>query len=281
MMPRGNELLMPGQPLFIWVSLLLAFGLNHACPGALAQCARCAGSGRGVLERASAASRGVGAAFLFGLIMDASGVLYQGSMLAHTLLSFFAITIHRRLLWSNGLTAAQPAPCLPLFTLPCGAMVAGRIRRLFRLLIGAGAPGGLALWRPRRPGAGARARPPDRDKNQIRCDRRHARMTELKKGTRTSMGFQFPVLWAAAGFVLFCLACWCSASWFCRWCATTSWPPRLKTTASLWCPSCPTAGSSWTVNGVVLANNYSAYTRDHAIEGRRCGGHHRCAVAHR
>jgi len=59
---------------------------------------------------------GVGAAFVFGLCMD----VHQASMLgqhalSYTALGFFAITIHRRLLWYP--VASQALQVLPLFAL--------------------------------------------------------------------------------------------------------------------------------------------------------------------
>jgi rod shape-determining protein MreD len=59
---------------------------------------------------------GIGAAFVFGLCMD----VHQSSMLgqhalSYTTLGFFAITIHRRLLWYPVLS--QALQVLPLFAL--------------------------------------------------------------------------------------------------------------------------------------------------------------------
>jgi rod shape-determining protein MreD len=57
---------------------------------------------------------GVGAAFLLGLLMDVhEGSLLGQHALAYTLLSYFAITIHRRLLWFG--VASQMVQVLPLF----------------------------------------------------------------------------------------------------------------------------------------------------------------------
>ena len=57
---------------------------------------------------------GIGAAFIFGLCMDVhqSALLGQHA-LAYTALSFFAITIHRRLLWFT--VPSQAVQVLPLF----------------------------------------------------------------------------------------------------------------------------------------------------------------------
>ena len=59
---------------------------------------------------------GIGAAFVFGLLMDVhqSALLGQHA-LAYTALSYFAITIHRRLLWFT--VPSQALQVLPLFAL--------------------------------------------------------------------------------------------------------------------------------------------------------------------
>jgi rod shape-determining protein MreD len=57
---------------------------------------------------------GIGAAFAFGLIMDVHQAALLGQhALAYTVLSYFAITIHRRLLWFS--VASQAVQVLPLF----------------------------------------------------------------------------------------------------------------------------------------------------------------------
>jgi len=112
---------------------------------------------------------GVGAAFVFGLIMDVhQGALLGQHALAYTLLSFFAITVHRRLLWFT--VGSQAVQIVPLF------VAAHAVSLLVRMVAGAGFPGwGLVLapvfeslmWplvtmvmlAPQR-------RPPDRDKNR-------------------------------------------------------------------------------------------------------------------
>ena len=112
---------------------------------------------------------GVGVAFVFGLIIDVhQGALLGQHALAYTLLSFFAITVHRRLLWFPLLS--QAAQILPLF------VAAHAVSLLVRLMAGAAFPGWslaiaplieAALWplvsvlllAPQR-------RAPDRDKNR-------------------------------------------------------------------------------------------------------------------
>ena len=112
-MPRGSDqLLLPVNPLFLWFTLLLAFLLNlvplgrhPALPDLMAVVL--------VFWNVHQPRRvGIGWAFLFGLLMDVhQGALLGQHALAYTALSFFAITIHRRLLWfSVGEQALQIAP---------------------------------------------------------------------------------------------------------------------------------------------------------------------------
>ena len=84
---------------------------------------------------------GVVTAFVFGLLMDVhqSGLLGQHAM-AYAVLSFFAITIHRRLLWFT--VPLQAAQVFPLF------LVAHAIALLLRMLAGGTFPGLLILLSP-------------------------------------------------------------------------------------------------------------------------------------
>lgn len=169
MMPRGNELLMPVNPVFIWFSLLLALALNllpwgrwPGVPDFLAVAL--------VFWNVHQPRRvGVGVAFFFGLCIDVhQGALLGQHALAYTLLSFFAITVHRRLLWFT--VGSQALQVLPLFA------AAHLVALLVRMLAGAGFPGWglvmapvfeslmwplvtMVLLAPQR-------RPPDRDKNR-------------------------------------------------------------------------------------------------------------------
>jgi len=113
-LPRGDALLLPANPLFVWFTLLFALLLNlvplgrmPAMPDFLAVTL--------VFWNVHQARRvGVGAAFLFGLMMDVhDGAVLGQHALAYTLLSYFAITIHRRLLWFT--VPSQALQILPLF----------------------------------------------------------------------------------------------------------------------------------------------------------------------
>ena len=99
-MRPGDPLLLPANPFFVAFTLLLAFALNllpigrhPALPDLLAVVL--------VFWNVHQPRRvGVGVAFVFGLLIDVhEGALLGQHALAYTLLSFAAITIHRRLLW--------------------------------------------------------------------------------------------------------------------------------------------------------------------------------------
>ena len=139
-MPRGSDqLLLPANPFFIALSLLLAFGVNllplgrhPAMPDLLALVV--------VFWNVHQPRRvGVGAAFVFGLLMDVhEGALLGQHALAYTLLSFVAITIHRRLLWFG--LAEQALQIVPVF------FAAHLVSLLVRMLAGGMFPGwGLFL----------------------------------------------------------------------------------------------------------------------------------------
>lgn len=141
MMPRGNELLMPVNPVFIWVSLLLAMALNilpwgrwPGVPDFLAVTV--------VFWNVHQPRRvGVGAAFVFGLIMDVhQGALLGQHALSYTLLSFFAITVHRRLLWFT--VGSQAVQIVPLF------VAAHAVSLLVRMVAGASFPGWSLMLAP-------------------------------------------------------------------------------------------------------------------------------------
>lgn len=170
MMPRSSDqLLLPVNPVFVWFSLLMALGLNllplgrtTAMPDLLALTL--------VFWNVHQPRKvGVGIAFTFGLLMDVhDGALLGQHALAYTLLSYFAITIHRRLLWFTVLS--QAVQILPLF------MAAQAVSVIVRLLAGDTFPGWelllapvfesllwpLATWVLLAP----QRRPPDRDENR-------------------------------------------------------------------------------------------------------------------
>jgi len=137
-MPVGQRLLLPAKPAFIWGSLVLAFFLNLFLNMALLGRAAWAPDLLAIVLifwTVHQTNRvGIGAAFIFGLLMD----VHQGSLmgqhaLAYIILSYFAITIHRRMLWFGLL--GQALQILPLFVL------AHLVAWVLRLLAGGATPG--------------------------------------------------------------------------------------------------------------------------------------------
>ncbi len=140
-MRPGQQLLLPAQPLFIWGSLLVALLVNMLplgrtpwMPDVLALVL--------VFWSVHQPLRvGIGAAFVFGVAMDVhqAGLLGQHA-LAYTVLSYFAITIHRRLLWFS--VPSQALQVLPLFAAAHATEV------VIRLVAGGLFPGWAILVAP-------------------------------------------------------------------------------------------------------------------------------------
>jgi rod shape-determining protein MreD len=169
MMPRGNELLLPVNPIFIWFSLLMALSLNMLPWGRYAAVPDFLAVALVFWNVHQPRRVGVGVAFVFGVFIDVhQGALLGQHALAYTLLSFFAITVHRRLLWFT--VASQAVQILPLF------VAAHAVTLLVRMVAGASFPGwglllapilesllwpvvAVVLLAPQR-------RAPDRDKNR-------------------------------------------------------------------------------------------------------------------
>ena len=137
-MRPGQPLLLPANPVFIWVSLLAALSLNML--GNMGLWGRAAwvpdllALGLVFWNVHQPLRIGVGVAFVFGLAMDVhQGALLGQHALAYTALSFFAITVHRRLLWFG--VPAQALQVLPLFA------VAHLLELTVRMASGGGFPG--------------------------------------------------------------------------------------------------------------------------------------------
>lgn len=137
-MRPGDQLLLPVNPLFIALSLLLALtanllplGRHPALPDLLALVL--------VFWNVHQPRRvGVVLAFLFGLVMDVhQGALLGQHALAYTLLSYGAIAIHRRVLWFS--LPVQALHVLPLF------LLAQLVTLLVRMLAGGMFPG-WSMW---------------------------------------------------------------------------------------------------------------------------------------
>jgi rod shape-determining protein MreD len=137
-MRPGQPLLLPANPLFVWGSMLVALLFNMFINMGL--------SGRAawvpdllavalVFWTVHQPQRvGIGASFVFGLLLDVyQGALLGQNALAYTVLCFFAITMHRRLLWFPiGLQSLQ---VLPLF------FAAHLVEVSLRLMAGGSFPG--------------------------------------------------------------------------------------------------------------------------------------------
>jgi len=77
---------------------------------------------------------GIGVAFCMGLLMDVHDAALLGeNALAYTLLSYFAITIHRRVLWF-------PSGVQALYVLPL-MLVAQAVQLVVRMIVGGRFPG--------------------------------------------------------------------------------------------------------------------------------------------
>jgi rod shape-determining protein MreD len=144
-MRPGQQLLLPANPLFIWGSLLVALLVNMSVNMGVTGCSAWAPDVLALVLVFWSVHQpqriGVGLAFMFGLIMDvhAAGVLGQHA-LAYTVLGFFAITIHRRLLWFT--VPTQALQVLPLF------IMAHSIILVVRLVVGGSWPGWSLVLSP-------------------------------------------------------------------------------------------------------------------------------------
>ena len=115
MLPRAaNQLLLPVNPLFIALSLLLALGVNLLPLGrhpAQADLLALVLVFWGIHQPRMV---GLGIAFLFGLLMDVHDAALLGEhALSYTLLSYGALAMHRRVPWFP--LPGKMAHVLPLF----------------------------------------------------------------------------------------------------------------------------------------------------------------------
>jgi rod shape-determining protein MreD len=140
-MRPGQQLLLPANPFFIWGSLLLALVVNILPLGRVAWMPDVLALALVFWSVHQPLRVGIGAAFVFGLAMDVHQAALLGQhALAYTALSFFAITIHRRLLWFS--VPSQAVQVLPLF------FAAHAIEMAVRMLAGGIFPGWNALLAP-------------------------------------------------------------------------------------------------------------------------------------
>jgi rod shape-determining protein MreD len=141
-MPRSSDqLLMPVSPLFMWATLLGALALDIVPLGRVAAMPDFLSLVLVFWNVHQSRRIGVGVAFAFGLLMDVhSGAVLGQHALAYTLLSFFAITVHRRLLWFS--VPSQALQILPLF------FAAHAVSMLVRIVAGGMFPGWGVLLAP-------------------------------------------------------------------------------------------------------------------------------------
>lgn len=115
-MPRGQPLLMPVNPVFMGASLALALAINMLPLGRVAWVPDMLAVLLVFWAVHQPLRMGMGAAFALGLCMDVhqSALLGQHA-LVYTVLTFGAIAMHRRLLWFS--VPSQAFQVLPLFVL--------------------------------------------------------------------------------------------------------------------------------------------------------------------
>lgn len=140
-MRPGQPLLLPANPLFIWGTLLLAMLANMVPLGRAPWMPDLLALALVFWSVHQPLRVGIVAAFVFGLAMDVhqTGLLGEHA-LAYTALSYFAITIHRRLLWFS--VPSQALQVLPLF------VAAHAIEMAVRMLAGGAFPGLAILLAP-------------------------------------------------------------------------------------------------------------------------------------
>ena len=140
-MRPGQPLLLPANPFVIWFTLLVAMMMNMLPVGRIAWMPDVLAVVIVFWSVHQPLRVGVIAAFLFGLAIDVHQASLLGQhALAYTTLSYFAITIHRRLLWFK--VPSQAVQVLPLFAAAHGIELA------IRMLGGAPFPGSAVLLAP-------------------------------------------------------------------------------------------------------------------------------------
>ena len=115
-MNRPHYILLPVSPAFIFASLLLTFLLNFLPWGTTVGVPDFVALTLVFWSIHQPRKVGIGVAFAMGLLMDVHTASLLGeNALAYTLLSYFAITIHRRVLWFTPMV--QTMHVFPLFLL--------------------------------------------------------------------------------------------------------------------------------------------------------------------
>ncbi len=123
-MNRPHYILLPVSPLFIGFSLMIAFLLNMLPWGHFIGAPDFVALVLVFWGIHQPRKVGIGVAFSMGLMMDVHEATLLGeNALAYTLLSYFAIMIHRRVLWFPVLTQAMHVFPLLLMTQAIQVMV--------------------------------------------------------------------------------------------------------------------------------------------------------------
>lgn len=131
-----HDILLPASPFFIAASLFLAFLLNLLPWGQWIGVPDFVALILVFWSMHQPRKVGIGIAFFMGLLMDVHDAAVLGeNALAYTLLSYFAITIHRRVLWFP-----MPTQALHVFVLLLMTQVVGV---LVRMAVGGHFPGWL------------------------------------------------------------------------------------------------------------------------------------------
>lgn len=147
-MNQPHYILLPVSPVFIATSLVLAFLLNLLPWGHMFGVPDFVALVLVFWSVHQPRKVGIGVAFFMGLMMDVhDAALFGENALAYTLLSYFSITIHRRMLWFP--SGTQALHVLPLL------LLTQTVQLVVRLIVSGKFPGWLyftesfvsaALW---------------------------------------------------------------------------------------------------------------------------------------
>lgn len=144
-MPRGQQLLLPANPLFVLLTLLAALFANMVVNISLVGNAAWMPDFLALVLVFWCVHQprlaGIGVAFFFGVATDVHQASLMGQhAMSYTALGFMAIMVHRRLLWFT--VPSQAMQVLPLFA------VAHALELTVRMMSGALFPGWMILLPP-------------------------------------------------------------------------------------------------------------------------------------
>ena len=140
-MPRGQPLLLPVNPVFIVTSLVAGLAINFVPLGRAVWMPDILMLLLAFWVVHQPQRVGLGIAFVLGLCMDVHQSSWLGQhALAYTVLSFGALAMHRRLLWLS--VASQALQVFPLFVLAHAVVL------VLRMVGGGAFPGFCGLLAP-------------------------------------------------------------------------------------------------------------------------------------